>query len=263
MKIMGILNVTPDSFYDGGRYFQVEDAVKQGMKLQEEGADIIDVGGVSTRPGSIPPSEEEELKRVIPVIEALKENVEIPISIDTFRAKVAEEAFKRGVRILNDVTALRGDKKMADVAKEYDVEIILMHMKGTPKDMQKNPQYEDVVREIKAFLKERIDYALSKGIKEEKIWIDPGIGFGKTLEHNLTILKNISSFHELGRPILVGPSRKSFIGMILNLPPQERLFGTLGSIAWCYMENVDMVRVHDVRPTKELIKVLERIRWSG
>ncbi len=260
---MGILNVTPDSFYDGGKFNSVDKAVTQAIKLAEEGADVIDVGGVSTRPGSEPPPEEEELRRVIPVLEALKGSLTTPLSIDTYRAGVAEEAFKRGVRILNDVTALRGDPRMGEVAAQFDVEVVLMHMKGTPRDMQDNPWYEDVVNEVEEFFKERIDYALRKGIKRERLWIDPGIGFGKTLEHNLVLLKNIPRFKKLGVPILVGPSRKSFVGMILNLPPEERLYGTMGSVAWCYIMGVDMVRVHDVRPVREMIEVMERIKWSG
>ncbi|MCD6220127.1 dihydropteroate synthase [Candidatus Calescamantes bacterium] len=258
MKIMGILNVTPDSFYDGGRYANLKEAVERAEIMKKEGVDIIDIGGVSTRPGSLSPSEEEEMRRVIPVVEAIA-GIGIPLSIDTFRSKVAEECFKRGVRILNDVTALRGDRNMAFLARDYQVEVILMHMKGTPRDMQRNPEYEDVVKEVKEFFRERIDFALQQGIKEEKIWIDPGIGFGKTLTHNLSLLRNISSFKNLGRPVLVGPSRKSFIGAILNLPPEERLFGTLGAIAWCYYQGVDMVRVHDVKETKEMLEVMESI----
>ncbi len=255
---MGILNVTPDSFYDGGKYLNIEDALKRLKIMEEEGADIIDIGGVSTRPGSSQPAEDEEIKRVIPIIDSIKD-IDIPISIDTFRSNVAEESFKRGVKILNDVTALRGDRNMVYVARDYGVEVVLMHMKGTPQNMQKNPFYNDVIGEIKEFLIERIEFAVDNGIKEDKIWIDPGIGFGKTLEHNLTILKNISSLKEIGRPVLIGPSRKSFIGNILNLPVQERLSGTLGVVAWCYLHGADMVRVHDTKPVKELLKVMEKI----
>ncbi len=256
---MGILNVTPDSFYDGGRFFEPSLAIRRAEEMVEEGVDVIDVGGVSTRPGSVAPGEEEEVRRVLPVIERLVERVKVPLSIDTFRSSVASACFKKGVKILNDVTALRGDENMAEVARDYGVEVILMHMKGTPKDMQENPYYEDVIKEIMDFFEERIDYAVKKGIPEEKIWIDPGIGFGKTLEHNLLILKNLKKLKSLGRPVLIGPSRKSFIGMILNLPPEERLYGTLATVAHAFWEGVDMVRVHDVRPAREVLEVLERI----
>ncbi len=260
---MGILNITPDSFYDGGRYVALQAAVERAKAMKKEGVDVIDIGGVSTRPGSLPPSEEEEMKRVLPVVEALRE-VEVPLSIDTFRSRVAEECFKRGVKILNDVTALRGDSNMVYLARDYQVEVILMHMKGTPRDMQKNPEYKDVLKEVKEFFRERIGFAVRRGIEEERIWIDPGIGFGKTLSHNLSLLRNISSFkRDLGRPILIGPSRKAFVGAILGLPSRERLFGTLGAVAWCYLQGVDMVRVHDTRETKEMLKVMESINGGN
>ncbi|MCK4224452.1 MAG: dihydropteroate synthase [candidate division Zixibacteria bacterium] len=257
--IMGALNVTPDSFSDGGKFFKLEDAVKQGMKMAEEGADIIDVGGESTRPGSDPVSIQEELSRVIPVIEALSKKIDVPISIDTYKAEVAKRALDAGTQMINDVSALRFDPEMKRVASEYKVPINLMHIKGTPKNMQKDPWYEDVILEITEYLKKSIKIARDAGIDKDRIIIDPGIGFGKRLEDNLNILKNLKNFSILGCPILVGCSRKSFIGKILDLPVEERLEGSLAALAVAIMNGANIVRVHDVKESKRVAGLMDAI----
>ncbi len=260
--IMGILNVTPDSFSDGGRFFEKERAVEHGLRMVEEGAEIVDVGGESTRPGAEPVPEKEELRRIIPVIQELAEK-NIVVSVDTYKAKVAEEALEAGARIVNDVSALRFDERMGDVVKKYGAGLVLMHMKGTPRDMQKNPYYEDCMDEIYTFLEERIEYTRERGVEQEKIVVDPGIGFGKRQVDNLTILKNLSELSPLGRPILIGPSRKSFIGNILNLPPEERIEGTLASLGWAYLGGARIFRVHDVREAKRFLSVFDEIGRSS
>jgi dihydropteroate synthase len=257
--IMGILNVTPDSFSDGGRFYKFDDAIRQGMKMAEEGADIIDVGGESTRPGSNPVSLEEELSRVIPVIESLSKSLNIPVSIDTYKAKVAQAALNAGAQMINDISALRFDPELKKVAASYDVPVALMHIQGTPRTMQENPYYEDVIREITAYLKESIQIAKNAGIDQEKVIIDPGIGFGKRLEDNLNILKNLKRFSILNCPILIGCSRKSFIGNILNLPLEERLEGSLAALAVSVMNGVHMVRVHDVKESKRVVNLVDAI----
>jgi dihydropteroate synthase len=260
---MGVLNVTPDSFSDGGKFLKVEDAVRRGIKIAEEGADIIDVGGESTRPGSGPATIEEELSRVIPVIETLSKKIDIPISIDTYKSEVAKKALDAGAEMINDISALRFDPKMKEVAAEYQVPIVLMHIKGTPKNMQENPYYEDVVKEITEYLKESIQMAKNGGIQEENIIIDPGIGFGKRLEDNLNILKNLEKFSILNCPILVGPSRKSFIGKILDLPVEERLDGSLAALAVAIMNGANIVRVHDVKESRRVAGLVDAILRAG
>lgn len=257
---MGVLNVTPDSFYDGGKYFSIDEAVSYGEKLVSQGADIIDIGGESTKPGSESVSEEEELRRVIPVLERLSKKVKVPVSIDTQKSKVAKEALELGASIVNDVSAFRYDSKMADVVKHYDVPVVLMHMKGAPKNMQESPEYRDVVSEIKDFFIERIEYAKSKGIREENIILDPGIGFGKTLAHNLEIIRELKSFRDLGKPILVGLSRKSFIGKVLDSVDEDRVWGTAAGVAISVMNGADIVRVHDVYEMKQVARVAEAIK---
>lgn len=257
--IMGILNVTPDSFFDGGKYNLIDKALRRAEEIWKEGADIIDIGGESTRPGSDAISLQEEMDRVLPVIEKLQD-FPIPISIDTYKAEVAEEACKLGASIINDISGLQFNPKILEVAKKYNTFLIIMHIKGTPKDMQKNPQYEDVVSEIKEFLKKQSNYAIETGVPKERIIIDPGIGFGKTLDHNLSILKNLDEFKKLGFPLLIGHSRKSMIGALLGgAGPEERLFGTLGISAYLISKRVDIIRVHDVKPHFELRKVLESL----
>jgi len=256
---MGILNVTPDSFYDGGRYYKKEVAIRQGLRLANEGADIIDIGGESSRPGAKPVSTKEEMKRVIPVIEGIRKRSKVPISIDTYKSKVAEEALNSGADVINDISALRMDKKMAEVARRYGVPIVLMHMQGTPQNMQKNPCYEDVVAEIYDFLEQRIKFAEEQGIKPKKIIIDPGIGFGKTLQHNLLIIKHLRRFKALKKPILIGVSRKSFIGKILDLPEEERLEGTLAAVCLSILKGANILRVHNVKETKRAVEVARAI----
>ncbi|MBB6062319.1 dihydropteroate synthase [Thermosipho japonicus] len=255
--IMGIINVTPDSFYPGSRIDRdrLIDTVSQMIK---NGAEIIDVGGESTRPGAQEVSLEEELNRVVPAIEIIKNNFEIIVSVDTYKSKVAEESLKLGADIINDISAFRFDENMVKIAKKYDCPVILMHMKGTPRNMQQNPFYEDTIGEIITFLKERIEFSKKHGV--EKIIIDPGIGFGKRLIDNLLILKHIDDFKKLRYPVLVGASRKSMIGMILDLPVEERLEGTLAITAYSAMKNVDIIRVHDVKENYRVVKVIEAIK---
>lgn len=262
MKVMGILNATDDSFFPGSRVGSVENAVNIAMKMIEDGAEILDIGGESTRPGSDPVTEEQEINRVVPVIEGIrKKNKDILISVDTYRAKTAEEAIKAGADIINDISAMTFDDNMAEVAVKYDAPVILMHIKGTPKDMQKNPHYDDVVGEVRDFFKERIDYAISKGIKRDKIILDPGIGFGKNYDHNIELIKKIDSFYEFNMPILLAVSRKTFIGLALgNIPVEERLEGTIAVSCFAAMKNVDMIRVHDVLENKKAIKMIEVLK---
>ncbi len=252
--IMGILNVTPDSFSDGGRFFKKEAALKRAKKMIKEGADIIDIGGESSRPGSLPVSQDEEERRTVPIIRELKE-IEIPISVDTCKGEVAEKALAAGASMVNDITAL-SDEKMVDVVKENDVPIILMHKKGEPADMQKDPVYDDVIFEIKEFLSGRIEYAENCGLSKDKIIIDPGIGFGKTTKHNLEILKNLKRFESLGKPVLVGASRKNFIGETLNLPLSDRLEGSLAVAVYALMNGANILRVHDVMETKRVARMV-------
>lgn len=258
--VMGVLNVTPDSFSDGDRYFTLTSAVQHARDMRTEGADVIDVGGESTRPGSDPVSAEEEMRRVIPVVEELAAEVNVCMSIDTQRAEVAAMALDAGAEMINDVSALRTDPEMAGLAAERGVPVVLMHMQGRPKSMQENPTYAEVVSEVTAWLQERVQSATEAGIEEDRLIVDPGFGFGKTLQHNLELLRRLHEFHRLGRPVLVGTSRKSMLGMILDLPADERLHGTLATVASAVLAGCHMVRVHDVRPALEVVKVCEAIR---
>jgi dihydropteroate synthase len=259
--LMGVLNVTPDSFSDGGEFFGVEPAVAQAEKMFDEGAQVIDVGGESTRPGSDPVSPEEELRRVLPVIQTmLSTRPDSIVSIDTYRSSVAEAALDAGAGAVNDVTAL-GDPRMAGLMAERGCPIILMHMLGEPKSMQQHPRYEDVVREVRDFLAERAQQALRAGVELENIILDPGIGFGKTPEHNLKLLKRLDSLVELGFPVLVGVSRKSFLGKITGSEdPKSRLFGTVAANVLAYERGASLFRVHDVRANKEALAVAAAIR---
>jgi dihydropteroate synthase len=261
--LMGILNVTPDSFSDGGLFFNRGKAVDHGKKMVEEGADIIDIGGESTRPGSKPLELEEELRRVVPVIESLAKKIDVPISIDTYKSAVARRAIEAGAEIINDISGLRFDPILAQVAAKEDVPIILMHIRGTPETMQKNVHYESLFSEIIQYLKESIQKAESAGVDPNHIIIDPGIGFGKTIEDNLLIIKNLYEFRVLGKPILLGTSRKSFIGKILNAEPEDRLEGTLSSIAIGVLNGAHIVRSHDVLQTKKAIAMADAIRMVG
>ncbi len=258
--VMGTLNLTPDSFYDGGRYPTKAAAIEQALQMVEEGADIIDIGAESSRPGARPVSAAEELERVIPVIEGIHHRTDLLLSVDTTKAVVATEAVEAGASIVNDISALRFDPKMAGVVAKSNAFVILMHMKGTPETMQKGPSYNDPVEEIKAFLAERIEMAISAGIATEKIIIDPGIGFGKRLSDNLAIIRSLSRFSVLDAPILVGLSRKSFLGDILNLPAEERLEGTIAANAIAILNGADIIRVHDVKEGKRAADVARALR---
>ncbi len=257
--LMGVVNITPDSFSDGGLYFDKEKAVQRGLELAAAGADIIDIGGESSRPGSKPISKEEEMRRVLPVIASLRKKIKALISIDTTKAEVAEAALAEGADILNDISAGRFDSKMIPLAAERKVPLILMHMKGTPQTMQINPYYQNLYQEVKEFLRERIKTAESYGIPREKIIIDPGLGFGKRFEDNLGLINNLSFLEELGCPLLVGISRKSFIGQILNLPPSERLEGTIAASILSLVNGAHILRVHDVGPVRRAVIVAEAI----
>jgi dihydropteroate synthase len=259
--VMGILNVTPDSFSDGGRYFTLDLALEHALKMIEDGADIIDVGGESTRPGSDPVPIEEELRRVIPVIKELAKRTKVPISIDTYKSEVARQALDNGALIVNDISGLRFDEKMAEVVAEYKASVVLMHIKGTPKTMQQNPEYKDVISEIYSYLSESVDLALSAGIKQ--IIVDPGIGFGKRLIDNLEIIRRLREFKSLGYPILIGVSRKSFIGNILNLPVDQRLEGTAGAVAISVWNGANIVRVHDVKEMVRVVRIVDAIKKTA
>jgi dihydropteroate synthase len=256
-KLMGVVNVTPDSFSDGGLFLDPGAAIDHGRALAADGAGVLDVGGESTRPGAEAVGADEELRRVAPVVEALAG--EAAVSIDTSKRSVAEAALAAGARIVNDVTALRGDPELAGMCADRGCDVVLMHMLGTPRTMQDNPTYEDVVDDVKGFLAERIEFAVSEGIAEERITIDPGIGFGKTAEHNLELLRRLGELRDLGRPICVGTSRKSFIGKITGRPVDERLGGTIASCVLAYANGADMIRVHDVREVREALTVAEAI----
>ena len=265
--IMGILNVTPDSFSDGGKFSSVDDAVNYAIQMQNEGADIIDIGGESTRPGASPLSVSEELNRVVPVIEKLIKKIDVPLSIDTYKSDVAIRSLDLGVGMVNDITALKSDKKLVNIIASYKVPICLMHMKGNPRDMQKNPVYDDIIFEIINFLKERAEYAMFNDVKKENIIIDPGLGFGKRtgkgVEDNCIILKRLSELKILKYPILIGASRKTFIGNICGgekpLLVDERLEGSLAAAVVAIQNGADIIRVHDVRETKRCIDLIDRI----
>lgn len=258
--IMGILNVTPDSFSDGGLYYNEKKAIEHGLRLVQEGADIIDIGGESTRPGSDPVSVEEELRRTIPVIKVLSREINIPISIDTYKAEVARRALEAGATMVNDISGLRFDPDMPKVVAEYDVPVVIMHIKGRPKDMQLNPVYEALIPEIMDYLRISMRLAIKFGVREDRIIIDPGIGFGKTFEHNLKILNNLKEFTLLEKPVAIGVSRKAFIGKILgDLPPMERLEGTAASVAIAIYNGANIVRVHDVKEIVKVARVVDSI----
>ena len=258
--IMGVLNVTPDSFSDGGRFFQTKKAIEQGIAMARDGADIIDVGGESTRPYSKKISAGEEIERVIPVIQALSRELKIPISIDTCKAKVARQALQVGASMINEISALRSDPDMISIAAEAGVPVILMHMKGVPGNMQDNPTYDNLIPEILDFLKDAVDRAVNGGIKEDMIIVDPGIGFGKTFDHNLEVIKELSQFSSIERPLLLGTSRKAFIGHILNKEVHERDTGTMATIVAGVMNGARIVRVHDVKKTSETVKMIDAIK---
>ncbi|OIO33910.1 MAG: dihydropteroate synthase [Candidatus Omnitrophica bacterium CG1_02_40_15] len=261
--IMGVLNVTPDSFSGDGIYNDADKAVEIAERLVEEGADIIDIGGESTRPGARPVTIEEEIKRTISVIKKLSKRINASISIDTSKSEVARLALENGASIINDITGLESDPEIIGVAREFNARVVLMHIKGTPRTMQDNPEYGNLIQEIKDKLRTVIEKAAAGGIKKENIIIDPGIGFGKTLEHNLEILNRLFEFRELGRPVLVGPSRKSFIGKITGDEPDKRQFGTAASVAIAIKNGADIVRVHDVKEMKQVVVIADAISRNG
>ena len=261
--LMGVLNVTPDSFSDGGLFFDKEKAISHGLRMAEEGADIIDIGGESTRPGSKPLELEEELRRVIPVIESIAKEVDVPISIDTYKSAVAQRAIWAGAEIINDISGLHFDPGLAQVAAKEDLPLILMHIRGIPETMQKNVHYDSLLSEVLQSLKDSIQRAESAGIDPGQIIVDPGIGFGKTLVDNLLIIKNLFEFRILGKPILLGTSRKTFIGKILNAQVTDRLEGTLSSIAIGVLNGAHIIRSHDVLQSKKVIAMADAIKMAG
>ena len=259
--VMGIVNVTPDSFSDGGKFFSPEVAISHASKLITQGADIIDIGGESTRPGAEQVSEYEELKRVIPVIEKIRtDNPTILISIDTTKASVAKHAVEAGADIINDVSGLSFDNNMIGIVESFNIPVVIMHMKGNPQNMQLNPEYKDIVNEILDFFKMKIKIAIQSGINRSMIILDPGIGFGKTVEHNFELLSRLNEFNVLELPIMIGPSRKSFIGITLDLPPEDRVEGTAAAVSAGVMNGASIVRVHDVKSMKRVVRIIEKVR---
>ena len=259
--VMGILNVTPDSFSDGGRYIDLDDAVSRVREMASAGADIIDIGGESSRPGAEPVSAEGEAGRVLPVIEAVAGSLDVPVSIDTAKPEVAKQAIAAGASMVNDITAL-GDPKMAAVVRDTGVGIVLMHMQGTPRSMQSAPEYIDPVAEVMAYLRDRAASAEASGIAHDRIVVDPGIGFGKTLAHNITLIRDIERFHELGYPVLVGVSRKSMIGMVTGAGVGNRVWGTAALTTWCVNRGVQMHRVHDVAAMREVCDMAAAVSYG-
>lgn len=257
-KLMGVVNVTPDSFSDGGLYLDPEAAVAHGRELAAAGAEILDVGGESTRPGADPVGEEEELRRVVPVIRGLND-LDCEISVDTSKAAVAAAALEAGAGIVNDVTALRGDPEMAALCAERGAGVVLMHMRGRPRTMQDDPRYDDVVAAVKEFLAGRLEAAVAAGVAEERIWLDPGIGFGKTAAHNMELLRRLGELRELGRPLVIGTSRKSFIGKVDGSAAGERLGGTIASSVLAAAEGAEVLRVHDVAEVRQALSVATAI----
>jgi dihydropteroate synthase len=261
--VMGVLNVTPDSFSDGGMFVHPEAALRQGVAMAEDGAAIVDVGGESTRPGSDPVTVEQEIGRVVPIVEALSGRVAARISVDTSKAEVARRALAAGAAIVNDVSALRVDAGMVEVVAEAACPVCLMHMLGAPKTMQADPRYENVVDEVLGFLEGRLAFAVAGGVREEQVLLDPGIGFGKTLEHNLLLLRHLDRFTALGRPVVLGTSRKRFLGAILDAEPQDRLIGTVATTVMGALAGAAVFRVHDVRPNVEALRVTEAVHYAG
>ncbi|KJJ83433.1 dihydropteroate synthase [Candidatus Omnitrophus magneticus] len=256
---MGVLNVTPDSFSDAGKYMDSERALDCALGMAEEGADIIDVGGESSRPGAKPITAKEELKRILPVVRKLAQKLKIPVSVDTYKSSVAREALSSGASIINDITGLKFDSLMAETISSYNAGVVLTHIKGLPRTMQENPYYDDVIREIKKELACSIKIANSAGIRAYNIVIDPGIGFGKTVEHNLTIIRELEKFKTLKKPILIGLSRKAFIGAITNKTVANRLYGTIAANVVAIMNGADIIRVHDVVPAKDSCAILNML----
>jgi len=258
--IMGIVNVTPDSFSDGGSYFDPEAAIAHGLRLAQQGADLLDIGGESSRPGSQPISSAEELARVLPVVKGLASRCPAPLSVDTYKAEVARRCLEAGCAIINDITALRGDEEMVDVVRSHQAGVVLMHMQGTPATMQQNPHYADVVDEIGRFFDERLNALTGQGIAAEQMVLDPGIGFGKTSSHNRDLLARLDEYQRFCRPVLLGVSRKGFLGKITGREPKQRLAASLAVVCLAALrQTAQIVRVHDVEETRDVLKVLEAI----
>lgn len=257
--VMGILNVTPDSFSDGGNYLDVQQAIVHAETMVAEGATLIDIGGESSRPEASPVSVNDELARVLPVVRALADTVDVLLSVDTYKAEVARHALEAGAHVVNDITALYGDPDMAATVAEMEAGVVLMHMKGTPRTMQQSPEYNDVVNEVCAWLKKKVQNAEAQGIAPERIIVDPGIGFGKTTQHNLELLKRLSEFRALKKPLLIGTSRKSFIGNILEVPVTERVEGTAATVCWAIAHGADIVRVHDVKANVRAAQITDAL----
>ena len=257
---MGVLNVTPDSFSDGGQFNEINSAILHVDKMLKNGADIIDIGGESTKPGSEPVSANEESKRIVPVIKSIKnEYKDVLISVDTYKSSVAKKAIEAGADFVNDISGLTFDDEMVSLLAQRNIPVVIMHINGKPKTMQKNILYSDLVSDIKRFFNKQCNHAINSGIKESNIMIDPGIGFGKTFDHNFTLLKRLKEFEDLGFPILIGPSRKAFIGDVLNLPPNERVEGTIATIVAGILNGANIIRVHDVKEIKRATIVTEKI----
>ncbi|MBW1660008.1 MAG: dihydropteroate synthase [Deltaproteobacteria bacterium] len=256
---MGIINVTPDSFSDGGLHYRVENAIQRAFQMVEEGADIIDVGGESSRPGSDPVEAKVEIGRIVPIISRLSRELPVPISVDTTKSEVAQAALDAGAGMINDISGLHWDLKLADLAARYKVPIVLMHTRGKPKTMQQDIQYTSLISEILRYLKEGIEVAMASGVPEDQIIVDPGIGFGKTLENNLEIMNNLFELSVLKKPIMLGASRKTFIGKVLGLDVDQRLEGTLATTAYGIMHGADIIRVHDVKENVRVIQMLNRM----
>ena len=261
--IMGVLNLTPDSFFDGRMFPEPEAAVQHAFQMEAEGADIIDLGGESTRPGAQAVPLKEEFRRVLPVLKRLSGRLKVPISIDTYKSEVAERCIQCGAEMVNDISGLYFDPRMKEVVARHQVPVIVMHMKGTPRDMQKDPQYRDLIGEILSYFRESISRADAAGVPADKIIIDPGIGFGKSFTHNLDILKGLESFKVLGKPIMVGVSRKSFLGKILDLPVDERLEGSIAAALYAVLRGANIVRVHDVAATVRALRTVEAIQRAA
>jgi dihydropteroate synthase len=258
--IVGVLNITPDSFSDGGRFLDPGAAGDQAMRMVEEGADILELGGESTRPGAVPVPADEELRRILPVLRELRPKLVIPVAVDTYKPEVARAVLEEGADIINDVYGVRGEGRLAAVVAEKRAGLVIMHMKGTPQDMQIEPRYDDVVSEVSGFLADRVAFAERMGVDPQSIIVDPGLGFGKRSRDNLALLRHLGELHRLGKPIMVGPSRKSLVGDVLNLPIEQRQHGTAACVAAAVLQGAAFVRVHEVRPCAHLVRMLDAIR---
>lgn len=259
-RIIGVLNITPDSFSDGGHFLDPGAALDQAIRMMEEGADILELGGESTRPGAVPVPADEEIRRIVPVLRDLRPKLTIPIAVDTYKPEVARIVLEEGADIINDVYGVRGEGRLAVEVAEKRAGLVIMHMKGTPQDMQIEPRYDDVVGEVSAFLADRVAFAERVGVNPQSIIVDPGLGFGKRGQDNLSLLRHLAVLHRLGKPIMVGPSRKSLVGDVLKLPVEQRQHGTAACVAAAVLQGAAFVRVHEIRPCAHLVRMLDAIR---